>query len=926
MKNNKIWSWFSPIFVFCTLVYTSSAQHYVQLTDASGYTKPASVISELNKEANRLNSILALTGGETFKLYTYGYYVHSASSNTGLQEARACAINEATNSDYFILIGTEYNNEGHFKRFDIRFILPNSGQFSCFSVAREQELNNILLREEINVEQANAPYPSPERIVKAAGDYFYLLKNCPNCATGNGDICFKSSFEGIDMKLTGLKFRKKSVTIAGNKEWTTGLHGIYDHVQKNIVIDGEEYHIPDQIYESKLQFDKGVIIDNTENEDTTMIADSIHGKVFIFKNENFANSDWDNMQNEAITLDYVECWVLLKDRNNQYWLYSRFSFGPFNNEGQSTGAARGENAGSRSVTLSPWGNALKVLGNAAINACMEACINRLTDEKINDWSTAFKSVDYLGAAWEGVSSLLPWKKTKTDEVLQAISQGFVVVINKAVKGGSSYTANEGLNDFLTAVGSSLMTQWLGPKVTGAASKFTSGILRLGQSTSNGTVKKICRKFGEFTCFIKGGCFTENTLVLSNEESKKINKFQIGDLVLSPNYLQSYNAFVSTTKDPVILENIDFTWYDYFEIDSLSWSTAKFEVRSFDNDVIEVNLARPNEWFIDRDLKYINDSCFFQLPEFGVFGFGKMVENIQKFRVEHNYNNYNNSQANRSKILNPVIGTFKRFSDNIFNVSFDNGDSLLVTDNHLLFSQLRNDYIPVSQLIIGESVLTSGEKEVKFIGSQKGDKGDFVYNVEVYRTHNYFVSSHKLDNFILAHNSCADGITDNAIAQKASKEFGEAFEEVIDEGVSKAVKSPKKLTWPELLALFKRGNDFNRKARDKYQFNEINLSDKKRLDSYIPGQKIISRKATDIDNLSDATWHKYCNELVTKYKAGKLINSKSLPAGSTLSGEYFLEIPLLTNQNASKLQRFKDIAATYGTENQAGGIKIIFLAE
>jgi hypothetical protein len=122
-----------------------------------------------------------------------------------------------------------------------------------------------------------------------------------------------------------------------------------------------------------------------------------------------------------------------------------------------------------------------------------------------------------------------------------------------------------------------------------------------------------------------------------------------------------------------------------------------------------------------------------------------------------------------------------------------------------------------------------------------------------------------------------------------------------------------------------GNDFNDKGRFEYggNFSEINLSTKKRLDTYIPGQKIISRKATDIDNISEQTWRNYCNELVTKYKVGTPVNSTKLINEPPLSGKYFLEIPS-TNKTASKLQQFRDIAKQYGIEN--GGIEIIFLNE
>lgn len=141
------------------------------------------------------------------------------------------------------------------------------------------------------------------------------------------------------------------------------------------------------------------------------------------------------------------------------------------------------------------------------------------------------------------------------------------------------------------------------------------------------------------------------------------------------------------------------------------------------------------------------------------------------------------------------------------------------------------------------------------------------------------------------------------------------------------KKRRKLTWPEVKALFKRGQDFNKKGLDEYGYNsvEIVLADGKRLDTYIHGQKIISRKATDIDNIKESTWRNYCNELVTKYKAGKLTNSSKLNNQVNLSGKYYLEIPA-SNQNARNLERFKQIASEYGTLNQLEGIIITFLTE
>ncbi|WP_291869854.1 hypothetical protein [Maribacter sp.] len=130
---------------------------------------------------------------------------------------------------------------------------------------------------------------------------------------------------------------------------------------------------------------------------------------------------------------------------------------------------------------------------------------------------------------------------------------------------------------------------------------------------------------------------------------------------------------------------------------------------------------------------------------------------------------------------------------------------------------------------------------------------------------------------------------------------------------------RKLTWEEVKRLFKRGNDFNRKGWKNYDFNEINLLDKKRLDSYIPGKEIISRKATTLSEIKAATFEKYLKELTTKYKVGKIIDSSKLPKNTKLSGQYYLEIPLSNKSFFENSITFKNLAKKYN-------VKIKYLAE
>jgi hypothetical protein len=126
----------------------------------------------------------------------------------------------------------------------------------------------------------------------------------------------------------------------------------------------------------------------------------------------------------------------------------------------------------------------------------------------------------------------------------------------------------------------------------------------------------------------------------------------------------------------------------------------------------------------------------------------------------------------------------------------------------------------------------------------------------------------------------------------------------------------KPTWPEIQAFWKRGNDFNRKGRVKYIYNEINLVDGKRLDSYIPGKEIISRKATTLSKIQPSTFEGYLKELTTKYQKGKEINAPKFGdefTGEVLRGDYFLEIPTSNKTFFESSQTLQDLAKKYNVQ-------------
>ena len=91
----------------------------------------------------------------------------------------------------------------------------------------------------------------------------------------------------------------------------------------------------------------------------------------------------------------------------------------------------------------------------------------------------------------------------------------------------------------------------------------------------------------------------------------------------------------------------------------------------------------------------------------------------------------------------------------------------------------------------------------------------------------------------------------------------------------------------------KGNRFNKimEKRLSEGVHELWLKGMKaRLDTYIPNKKIISRKATQLAEITEETAQKYITELTKKYKAGKEIQNVERAGTKTLKGKYVLQVP------------------------------------
>jgi len=102
---------------------------------------------------------------------------------------------------------------------------------------------------------------------------------------------------------------------------------------------------------------------------------------------------------------------------------------------------------------------------------------------------------------------------------------------------------------------------------------------------------------------------------------------------------------------------------------------------------------------------------------------------------------------------PVTGIFIHQSDEVWTLTFDNGEELGVTYNHPIYSSTAGDWRLAGELEVGEEVLAIKEKTT--LSSREQKKGTFeVYNLEIWQDHNFLVG--KLG--ILVHNSCRISIS------------------------------------------------------------------------------------------------------------------------------------------------------------------------
>ena len=393
---------------------------------------------------------------------------------------------------------------------------------------------------------------------------------------------------------------------------------------------------------------------------------------------------------------------------------------------------------------------------------------------------------------------------------------------------------------------------------------------------NGQAKKVTQS-KYFKCQILGkGCFMKDTPVaMSSKQFRNIpaayalaamplvapiQNIQPDDIVIAHKHEASYYATASNDDDLYVPGWQD---YDYLDITPETWQIGKFIITVEDGNLVEIEANRPKKWFQDYELKEKGDKAFIVIEEMGISDYA-VLQSIRPTVIDTRDYALNES----GQVERPVITTYKRIANEISDYTFSNGQIISCTANHPFYSSDRQAYVPVGELTFGETVQTAGEREVKFIGGKAREKGEHVYNFEVWREHNYYVGFEASEEFVLVHNSCWD------IATKV---------------VSGAISKAEIWAMKGFPAIFKRGGIIEQIIRKgKYTKSKgwgyTGVGDgglgktNYWLIDFFKGNRVVSLKSTTVKNGSDwATSNaQHIRDLSTRKIQGSFPNCKPGP--------------------------------------------------
>jgi hypothetical protein len=233
-----------------------------------------------------------------------------------------------------------------------------------------------------------------------------------------------------------------------------------------------------------------------------------------------------------------------------------------------------------------------------------------------------------------------------------------------------------------------------------------------------------------------------------QKQVQLNHAYADEFVLTYDHIPDHLEYTNDNYHKPVAERT----IDNEDITPLTWKWVRLEMPEAGGSVMTACLRRPDWWLTANQADVLGNWVALSLPEMGIHGKAQVKEIIPSY-VDTRFADF---PATGNLKYRPITGWFARTVPEVWNYVFTSGDTIGATPNHPFFSEDRQAYIASGDLRIGERVKLEGDRTATLVSKTKrGNEQEKVYNLEVYRDHNFHVGVEGL----LVHNSCANAIED-----------------------------------------------------------------------------------------------------------------------------------------------------------------------
>ncbi len=178
--------------------------------------------------------------------------------------------------------------------------------------------------------------------------------------------------------------------------------------------------------------------------------------------------------------------------------------------------------------------------------------------------------------------------------------------------------------------------------------------------------------------------------------------------------------------------------DFTDVTRPLWRYIDLRLKKPDGSIANIKVGRPLWWIQETDAK-VGGTIDLSMVEVGIEGQAEVLR-IGPCDADSREGDRNS---------NLVIGKIEHENAIVLDLVFNNdtANPVGVTANHPLFSADRDDWVPAGEVKIGEKLRTTNGTATLTGKSQRPGRHK-VYNLEVHRSHSYYVSQFG----ILAHNT------------------------------------------------------------------------------------------------------------------------------------------------------------------------------